>query len=283
MAERFKDARMTQSTPASSIDSHTQDLEDAIVAFLGVPVNEDLTGPLFDTDIDGNIIDFFRSAAAPNVAGNSGPGWRLRDTTNDSEMLITIYDGKLRFYENTGSQSSPTWAYRNEMDVVTGNWAKGSDYSSALGVKDIYGSVDFSVATGAFVQWDSLDWMVDGVTLGLEWTSGYRSRLICKDPGDYIFTFNVYYHPGAPAVSDVQIFGYLAVNGVLDAINGMKFATPLKSIDGVSEPGLSLEGSAGTNLDLDDYVELRIQTAGGTGYDGSLVAGGILGHMVGRT
>lgn len=283
MAERFKDARMTQSTPASSIDSHTQDLEDAIVAFIGVPVNEDLTGPLFDTDVDGNIIDFFRSAAAANAAGNSGPGWRIRDTTSDTEFLIMAGDEKLKFYENTGSQSSPTWEYRNEMDAATGQWAVGGDYSGAVGAKGIYGTTDFR--TPAMVAWDALDWMVGGVDLGLEWTTANRSRFICKDPGDYILSFNAwYYYAGVGAAYDTIISASFHLNGSGSRLSDMIFGSDLRGTqndDGT--PGIAMAGSVGVNLDLNDYVELKCQSAGTGDYDGSLSGGGMFGHMVGRT
>lgn len=279
---QFKTARLAGSTPMSSVDTHVNDLEAAVVYAFGFETSGPMTGPVMNVDIDGNVVDIVRSAAAPVPASNTGPGWRMRDTTNNTEYMIMPVDNYLNIYKNTGSQASPTWVLLAGIDNVNGQWNPGGDYSSAIGVKDIYGTVDFR--TEAAVQWNALAWQVSGVDVGLDWSTGQRTRLICNDAGEYMFHFNVYYHPGVGQTSNnTEMAAHGLLNGTGGALNGMVFATAEKTIVGSTDSGLSLQGSFGADMALNDYVEIMLTGWGSGDYDGTLLYGGIMGNMVGRS
>jgi hypothetical protein len=266
MAE-FKTARMTDLTPVSDVDNHAQALEDSIVYAFGLPIGA-LTGKIFPSvDLDGNITGIFRSAAAANPSIDAGPGWRSRDTTANEEFLIMCEDGYLRVFENTGSQSSPTWTERNRMDLSDGRWNIGATSDALAGamVYDIFNSAqDFSYP-GAMIQWSNEQFDDDSY-----WTSGARSRITVPAVGRYRFYWSGFIaSPGDPdEFTNVSIYLTLFKNGtVLSHANAGSGTKPFITD---TDPGVGCNGQYVYEAAANDYFEVYAATEGFTDYAGEI-------------
>lgn len=269
MAERFKDARMLPATPANTIDSHTQDLEDAVVYMFGLPVNTDLDGQVFTINEHGIITGIFTSAIQALPGSGTGPGWRIMDITTgeETDMLIMVKNNKLRFYDNTGTSESPVWTERNSIDALTGEFGSGGRMLSGTGASGVTGPADFT--TGEFVQFTNEAWAEEDATQGIEWTSGQRTRFIALVDGlfQFNFTVGILGNPGDSFIK-VAIGGFLSVNGAaspptnshLYFYSGQASWTDLAGWVGMSGSGI-------IELSATDYVSLNITTDSDAGDD----------------
>lgn len=271
---QFKTARMSDNTPVSDVDNHAQAFEDAVVYAFGLTTGSDLTGKVFPSvDVDGNITGIVRSAAAPNVSGNAGPGWRSRDTNTGDEFLMICEDGYLRIYENTGSQTTPTWTERNKMDLATGRWDIGSSSGAYTGcmVHNVYNDT-FDFRNGGFIGWKT-----EAFDDTAYWTLTNRTRLTIPATGRYRMYWSLFIgSPGDPDYfNNTSIYASLRRNGSdweADANNG----SGTKSIIDDANPGVGVSGHYIGDYTSGDYFEIYAYTTGGNDYAGEIHSGHFL-------
>jgi hypothetical protein len=274
---------MTQSTPANTIDAHVQDLEDALVYLFDLPVNTDLDGFAFDINQHGHITDIFKSVANSAPGSNSGPGWRLMDTTagNETDMLVMVEDGKLRFYDNTGTTESPVWTERNSLDASTGELSAGGRMPSGCGAYGVYGSTDFRSAND--VSFNNLAWAEAGWTPGISWSSGARTKFTAAIDGYFQFSFTlaVLGQGAGLDYTDIQLGAYLSLNNGTIAQDAV-FQGGQASWTGI-DGWCGVTGTAVVAMTLGDFVELNLTVshAAGDDYTGHLSRARMDAIMVG--
>ena len=118
LPKQLKTARMTNATKRSEIDNKVGELESALADIFGYPVNTDITALALELHQSGYITNL------PFLRGTT-PGFRFLDTGDSDDIKIELTGGKLVFYDNTGSEGSPSWTERNSFDIATGFWAIG--------------------------------------------------------------------------------------------------------------------------------------------------------------
>ena len=270
MAE-FKTTRMTDNTPVADVDNHVQALEDSFVYFFGAPTGQTLTGKVFPgLDASGNITGIVRSAAAANSAGNAGPGWRSRDTGNNDEVLVMCEDGYLRVFENTGSQSSPTWTERNKLDLSTGKWEKGSSegaYTGALLV-DVYDDTH-DYRTGDFVEWDGTDFDDSNY-----FSTSSRTRVTIPATGRYRMHWSLFVgSEPAKTFTHVSVYAGLQKNGSTWIYDANAGSGNKDAISATYYPGVGVSGHWAAECSAGDYFRLYAFTEGLGDYAGQVHSG----------
>lgn len=129
LPNRLRQARLTNADAGERIDNGIGDLEVAIADIGGYPLDTDISAAAIVRDAAGRITN------RPRIVGAVGTnGIRLRDSDNDSECLLTVEDGYLAVYDNTGTEAAPIWTYRNKMNLLNGAWQTAS---AAAGVEPV--------------------------------------------------------------------------------------------------------------------------------------------------
>lgn len=250
---QFLTNRMSDNTYLKDVDDRYQDLEDAFVYFFGVPVDEAFYGRVCFSDVDGNIVNPLRFAAAPGV--NQGPGWRFRDTDNDDEFLIMSEDGYLRLYRNSGSQSSPSWAEENKMALSDGVWdvVSSADIGTGCAVYEPYGLQDFRTATMIEFGFEHFD---DGDY----WSTAARDRLIIPADGRYNVQWSGIHGTGGVVTYQVELMTTLYLNGtpVMTMGSGQKEEVNMSASPAHAGVGVGGEWTFGA-LSVDDYIQFEFE------------------------
>ena len=131
LPNQFKSARMTDSTDRATIDTHVGDLEQAICDIFGFTINQDIASDRavfgsFSTENSRNRpARLWLDDTEANMGASGNSGLRIFDSTNDDEVRISVVDGFLVFYNNTGTEAAPTWTERTKMDLSDGTWSQG--------------------------------------------------------------------------------------------------------------------------------------------------------------
>lgn len=253
---QFLTNRMSDNTFLKDVDDRYQDLEDAFVYFFGVPVDTPFYVKAFWTDVDGNITNPIRSAAAANSKARIGPGWRFRDTTNDDEFLIMAEAGYLGLYRNSGSQSSPTWVEENKLDLSDGTWdiVSAAEVGTGCSVYSPYGAPDF--LNGAFMEFE-FEFFDDGNYFD---PGTDKTKLIVPADGRYNVQWSGEFAvPGNPFYQ-VELMTTLYLNGspVMQMGSGQKEEVDLDGPPVKPGVGVGGEWTFGA-LSVDDYIQFEFQ------------------------
>lgn len=261
---QFKTDRMSDNTLLKDVDDLSQDLEDAIVYYFGLPVDQLLMGQILQTSLDGNITAPIRFAAVPASSHLTGPGWRFRDTTSGSELMLMARAGYLRALKNVGSQASPAWSEINKMSLASGEWDQMVSGAVGTGAM-VFDPYQSGMTNGAVVPWTSQAYQDDTY-----WNTANRSRLTIPVDGWYRFHWNIYYEVLSPETAVSVMTGLYK--------NGLPLADSLTGCGSISTtyPGAGPGGGGSfvSGANVGDYFEVYMMVSGGAAYTG------VTGHFI---
>lgn len=250
---QFLTNRMSDTTYLKDVDDRYQDLEDAFVYFFGVPVGENMAGQVLDVDEDGIILDIIRSAAPGGVV--TGPGWRFRDTTNDDEFLVVCRDGYLRLYKNISTQSAPSWAEENKLDLSDGTWdiISAAEIGTGCAIYSPYGGVDFR--TAAFMEFE-FEFFDDGNYFD---PGTDKTKLIIPADGRYNVQWSANFAITGK-VYQVELMTTLYLNGspVMEMASGRKEVVDVGGDPIQAGVGVGGDWTFGA-LEADDYLQFEFE------------------------
>lgn len=129
LPKQLKSARMTNATVGDTIDTNVGDLEQALADILGIVIDSDVTASPFSLDNGGRMT---KQTIAQRAAGPVG--WRIRDTVANREVRLAVDAGTFRIDENTGTEGTPVWTLRFEMDISSGEISSALVTSSHMGL-----------------------------------------------------------------------------------------------------------------------------------------------------
>lgn len=118
-AHEFETLRMSDATPANTIDDHVVALEMLIAYVLGIDATErdtELTDALLDMDTDGRITNLLRFVGA--TAGQAG--LRVRDAASGTEFKLGAANGVFQLWRNDGTEAAPSWVSVLTIDLSDG-------------------------------------------------------------------------------------------------------------------------------------------------------------------
>lgn len=161
--DELKAARWTSALPVSG-GPGLNDLEAVIQLITDITVATQITGTL-GLNEKCAFTDPIRSRGA-NTPGTVG--LRLRDTTTSLEWLIQNIAGNLKFYNNTGTEDSPSWQFQGQIPLQCICHVEELD-AHTVG------------SSGYTVSWDGV--VVEDIST--MWAAGAPTRIVIPFSGYY--------------------------------------------------------------------------------------------------
>jgi len=133
---QLKSGRATTSSFIGGAPGTFGAIEQAISEITGIPLDEDISSPIFGsiggTGTIGGVLRLLKSNSAESDPENKG-GIKFQDSASSKMYKISCTNNTLRLYEYNSADASPAWAEIADLTNLADQWINLSDTPDAWG------------------------------------------------------------------------------------------------------------------------------------------------------